>query len=92
MPTWGGTGGGGSGRVPRKSRGLVDSIATSISMISGTAIASVDHFSHAKSEHPFTGSASGLARAGVVRSWELQVIAGRGVPSTRREPGERPPR
>src|SRR5437867_2454789 len=35
MPTWGGTGGGGSGKVPRKSRGLVESIATSISMMTG---------------------------------------------------------
>jgi len=29
MPTYGGTGGGGRGKVPRKSRGSVDSIATS---------------------------------------------------------------
>ena len=35
IPACGGTGGGGSGKVPRKSRGLVESIATTISMMNG---------------------------------------------------------
>jgi hypothetical protein len=41
IPTVGGTGGGGSGDVPRKSRGLVESIATSISMMNGIVISLV---------------------------------------------------
>jgi hypothetical protein len=41
MPTCGGTGGGGSGKVPRKSRGLVESIATTISMMNGIVMSRV---------------------------------------------------
>jgi hypothetical protein len=41
IPTWGGTGGGASGNVPRKRRGLVEIIATTISMMNGMAISRV---------------------------------------------------
>ena len=41
IPICGGDGGGGSGSVPRKSRGLVESIATTISMMNGTVMSRV---------------------------------------------------
>ena len=37
IPIWGGAGGSGSGDVPRKSAGLVESMATNISIANGIA-------------------------------------------------------